>query len=466
MAQAAAIRRVVLVGFGHHAERIYVPLLLQLARQGELELVGIVELASRAQQVERVYAAHGATPPPVTLLDDAQAARPEYVVEQLRSLHRERPFQALLVSCDPRHRRPYFDFACEVGAHVFCDKPIFTLDGIAHDAEVAARYTEELAALERSARAAGVDFVVQTQRRAHAGYRFVHQLLEECVARFDVPVTSLHVQHADGMWVLPGEWGREHHPYKYGFGKLFHSGYHFVDALAYLLRDTLQRFLVKEVEAAVQATFANDAMTVWQGHPLLDVAGARRAPITPGPGGEHDVRALLDFRDRERSVCVADLCLLQHSLSDRNPRSAVTDAYKGIGRVRHERVDVKVSSLLNVQVHSYQARSTRAAREGTGVGEADHFEVLVFRNPTFFREPAFERVDLSALAPGASVAHNELARAQLFRAFLRREPTRSALRDHLLPGALTALLYRGMAARGGRLAVVRQPLDPAWLREG
>ena len=28
---------------------------------------------------------------------------------------------------------------------------------------------------------------------------------------------------------------RENHPYKYGYGKLFHSGYHFIDLLAWLL---------------------------------------------------------------------------------------------------------------------------------------------------------------------------------------------------------------------------------------
>jgi hypothetical protein len=170
------------------------------------------------------------------------------------------------------------------------------------------------------------------------------------------------------------------------------------------------------------------------------------------------VHALLDFRNAAGTVSVAELSLLQNSLSDRDPALPVTDPYKGIGRVRHERVDFKVSSLLNVQVHSYQSRSSRASSEGEAPGQADHFEVLVFRHPKFFSEPTFEKVTLSQLAPATALAHNEQARGTLFRAFLRRERTGSELSDHLLPGLLTALLYRGIARGAGRLAVVSRDL--------
>ena len=32
--------------------------------------------------------------------------------------------------------------------------------------------------------------------------------------------------------MMPHDYDIENHPYKYGYGKLFHSGYHFIDLLA------------------------------------------------------------------------------------------------------------------------------------------------------------------------------------------------------------------------------------------
>ena len=35
---------------------------------------------------------------------------------------------------------------------------------------------------------------------------------------------------------MPHDLDKENHPYKYGYGKLYHSGYHFIDILAELLK--------------------------------------------------------------------------------------------------------------------------------------------------------------------------------------------------------------------------------------
>ena len=35
---------------------------------------------------------------------------------------------------------------------------------------------------------------------------------------------------------MPHDLLKENHPYKYGYGKLFHSGYHFIDLLSDLIK--------------------------------------------------------------------------------------------------------------------------------------------------------------------------------------------------------------------------------------
>lgn len=56
------------------------------------------------------------------------------------------------------------------------------------------------------------------------------------VREYNIPITYIDIYHNDGMWNMPSEFlERENHPYKYGYGKLFHSGYHFIDLVAWLM---------------------------------------------------------------------------------------------------------------------------------------------------------------------------------------------------------------------------------------
>ena len=88
-----------------------------------------------------------------------------------------------------------------------------------------------LALAERST----ANATVTVQRRAHPGYCFVHKLLSDFVKLWRIPISYIDIYHADGMWCMPGEMcTRSYHPYKHGYGKLMHSGYHFLDLLMWL----------------------------------------------------------------------------------------------------------------------------------------------------------------------------------------------------------------------------------------
>lgn len=412
------------------------------------------------ERVAQLLAAHGLTAAELTLLDPERTHDATYVLAALQTLYARTPFDAMLIACDPRQRAAYFAFACTAKISLFVDKPVFAKDDLAADEVQSREYIRDLYELEAQARATGIDLVVQAQRREHVGYRFVLKTLESCMERFGVPVTSLQIHHADGMWVLPSEWERDYHPYKFGFGKLFHSGYHFIDLMAVLLRSTLRQHRVSDIEVAAKATFPSDSLAVWANHPLLPADKRQASMLDRSRYGEHDVFALLDFSNEEHTVCVAELALLQNSLSDRDPGAVVKNPYKGTGRVRHERVDLKLASLLDIQVHSYQSRSTREPA-GTEPGEVDHFDILLFRSQHFFAEPAFEKITLTDLEPAAAVAHNEQARGALLKRFLRREASGSDLRSHLLTGLLTGLIYSAVAKSRRGIGTARSALSAA-----
>lgn len=434
-------RRLLLAGAGRHAERIYLPVLAEMASRGEVILTGVVELATRAEKIRPLV------PAPMTVIHDHLAADRAHVYAQISRLYQSAPFDAMLIANDPRCRQAYFDFACDHGIAVFTDKPVFAVDGIAHDPRLATIYEQQLHALDARVKAAGIEFVIQTQRRDHPGYHYIRNLVRACCARHGLPVTSLQIQHADGMWVLADEWEREHHPYKYGFGKLFHSGYHFVDLAAFLLTDTIVAHNIRTVDIAAKAVMAANAP--------LPATGRNMPPLDRSRYGEYDVHALLDF-----GPCTAHLTLLQNSFSDRDPSRTVTDPYKGTGRVRHERIDLKISTAMNIQVHSYQSSSI-SEPAGNATGQTDHYEILIFRNPSLEPGTVFERLTMADLAAGQMRAHNEKSRISLLRKFLSHEPTGSELADHRLTGSLVSAIYAALARAPGRIGTCSWKLTDA-----
>merc|ERR1712151_181742 len=61
------------------------------------------------------------------------------------------------------------------------------------------------------------------------------RIISGFVKEHRVPISYIDIYHADGMWGMPGEMcTRSYHPYKHGYGKLMHSGYHFLDLLMWL----------------------------------------------------------------------------------------------------------------------------------------------------------------------------------------------------------------------------------------
>lgn len=430
-------QRVALAGLGPHARRIYLPLLAELVRSGQISFECVFEKEDKRAQTEALLASAG--------LGDVKKIFVQDVAQDLARTYRETPFDCLLVSTEPRSRMEFYEFALARGVAVLTDKPVLAPENIAHDLAIAQMYPAQIASLEERFRKKGVDFCVQAQRREHAGYQHIRNYLDDFIRKFSLPVTEVSLHHADGMWVLPDEWERDYHPYKYGFGKLFHSGYHFVDLLCWLLEPSGQVDPLTRVMLSGRATWPAETLGLWSGSHLLPPQ--RRAGTTLTTPGEYDVHALLQFFSEKTPVTTAVLQLLQHSFSDRDPAKVVTDVYKGIGRVRHERLDLKVSSLLNIQVHSYQSASRTEAVPGKQVGERDHFEVLIFRNTAVCGGENFRRLFFDDAHDLTLESHNEQGRERLLKKFLRGEAP-SPLRDHLATAQLISLLYQMISAQG------------------
>ncbi|HHK6556487.1 TPA: Gfo/Idh/MocA family oxidoreductase, partial [Streptococcus pneumoniae] len=160
---------------------------------------------------------------------------PQYE-EVLKKKVVENNINKAIISTEPRSHKMYIDFCLNNGLDIMCDKPITTplYTNSFHGASlIMEEYQEMLDMFENSS---SQMFEIQTQRRAHKGYIRIKEIISKVVSEYHVPINKITISHSDGTWSMPSETVfRENHPYKYGYGKLMHSGYHFIDLLSFFI---------------------------------------------------------------------------------------------------------------------------------------------------------------------------------------------------------------------------------------
>jgi hypothetical protein len=269
--------------------------------------------------------------------------------------------------------------------------------------------------------------MVFCQRRKHKWFLFIKQYIEEVIAQYWIPITYIGYYHSDGMWNMPNEFVyRENHPYKYWYGKLLHSGYHFIDICGYLTNlnnnHTKQiNMYVSEINAKDTFAYANQytfekIFPNWTFHTNLDTYMNKIVNF-----GEVDCFINLQLLNQVWLVeTTLQLDLLQTGFSRRAWQELPIDTYKGNGRLRHEYININLGHLVNIKVHSYKSFEKTNKAESTNfkyhyeVGASNHFEIQIFRNNQLIWWKSFEIIDLWKESENLM----ENARDSLFRDFV------------------------------------------------
>jgi hypothetical protein len=304
---------------------------------------------------------------------------------------------------------------------------------------------------------------IQCQRRFHPVYQFVKDQLINVVEEYQIPVTYIDSYHCDGMWNMPDEFlSRENHPYKYGYGKLFHSGYHFIDIVCWLLQANkyAEGKQADSLELYTTDMRPHDFMHVindknyehlFENSKLTDLFKRhKKDPIDVT--GEIDLHTLMRFTQNEKLVTTVNLGLMQNGFSRRGWIDLPENTYKGNGRIRHERMNIQIGPLMNIQLHSYQSKEVaeRANSNTDDVGELEHLDVYIFRNTKLIGGKEFEKFsakDLMNKKENKFIGFNESARKTCLKTFLKTQKGESDLLDHALSVKILEQCYASMSAR-------------------
>lgn len=432
---------IILIGLGPYAKRHYI----SFFRKNDNFPQFIVDLESKKDDIQKFLSTLELEIPCFYISDTCKdcGVLPENIREKFLMLLEQYHVTHAIISSEPKSHLAYLDFLIENGINILVEKPLTAPSNGSFSLQAAEKvesdYQYLLNKLEmRPFQDVRVD--IQCHRRYHPVYNFVQNQIEMFVREFDIPPTYCDIYHCDGMWNMPNEFfSRENHPYKYGYGKLFHSGYHFIDLLTILLKSGFKHCSKVPNFAEMYGTNFSpyDAFSVFNQNDYIRFFNKAYEETNPSDFeglGELDFFSILQLYNGNKKITTCNINLLQTGFSRRAWSELPEDTYKQNGRIRHERVNIQFGPLFNIQVHSYLSTESKfkTSQDPFSAGNTHHFDVMIFRNSSLIGGKPYELFRYDDFATDEQGSFNEVSRARCLKNFLSNSPSSTDLRDHKL----------------------------------
>jgi len=249
-------------------------------------------------------------------------------------------------------------------------------------------------------------FSIITQRRYHPAYDYIKREVTEVFRKTNCPVTHSYFYHSDGQWRLPKELLLEqYHGYNRGIGKCSHSGYHFFDLLAQIMKTqtnnkkpdyvSVESSFVRPNDLLEQLTL-DDYNLIFKDFPRYN---KEKLKAKMKKYGEVDASIHFNFIKNGQKISFSDMNLVHNGFSNRSWLNPKEDLYKGNGRLRHEHHIITQGPFQSIHYHSYQSDETnnKKLNSSENSGGELHFEVHIYRNKKILstNKPQFEIIDYS-----------------------------------------------------------------------
>ena len=410
MIQDQGTPRFLLIGVGPHAKRTYIPHLRGLETDGRAKLVAAVDIQQNKHalteyqrkvcpEVEFLFV-------PFFTLDMSLETMLELklLVARLR-------ISCVIISTEPLAHRAYGLWALSQKLNIIMDKPVTTRrDTVSSFDEaygIARDYEDLLQGYKDLQRRRTTCFLINSHRRYHPGFNCTLEMIREIKQKTGCPVTNIVTTHCDGQWRLPTEIvEQQYHTYNAGYGKVSHSGYHFIDTLYQYVKagmgDDKRPDMIEVVTSFIKPNGFHIQLNT---NDYKRLFGAERYDAVNKFSdealkerfqsfGEVDAAIQLTFYREGEAIALAQLNLQHNGFARRNWILPGADLYKGNGRVKHESHEIKSGPFQTIVIDSRQAndKHDRSRPSTTLLGSDNHFEVKVFRNCDMLLEEAPLRV--------------------------------------------------------------------------
>lgn len=441
-------KNICLVGVGAHSKRIY----LNYFKKHNLNLALVLDIDSQKDNVRKLLDDNGFYNTKIYTIKDKvkdNKSLDDNTQNVLKEICNLLEITHIIIATEPKAHYMYLEFALKNDIHVLTDKPITVTKNMTSKKsieEVKNRYYE---LLELSKKSKG-DVMVMCQRQYHYGYELIRKTLNEVVSKYKIPITFIDIYYCDGAWEMPHDLEKENHPYKYGYGELFHSGYHFIDLLSEFIkinRTLPKNKLITKGELNANYFIPNDELGVinledykriFKGQKIPDYYYNTKNPSFKNYGEKNFYGSIKLTNEKNQLITMANLNLL-HTGFSRRGWIETRDFYKTNGRIRHERLNIQIGNLMNIQVHSYQSKQIQDRTDIESeelVGGLEHFDIDIFRNSDVIGGKPFERITVGSLhseeEKKSMLGYNEQAREEYLSKFLNNKCDKGLLKDQAM----------------------------------
>lgn len=412
-----------LVGVGPHAQRIYVPAFFKFAKDIPIRLVAAVDLKRQKDSVDSYLNDRGYDLEMLYLDSfDAASGIPDHSKAMLDALVTQFDIRGVVISTEPTAHKAYAEWALHRRLHILMDKPISVRKAIGVDPSQAMGliddYNELLDLYKLHQANKPTIFSINVQRRYDHGFDKVRELVSETAKKFNMPVTSMQIMHADGSWRFPQEiLTQESHGLFDGLGKISHSGYHMFDMAWQIYQsglidgkhpDQLEIFSSPLTPSGLNASLNEEDYTRYFG-PEYERTGlsSKQYLDKVSDYGEIDSFSVIRLLRNGENICNISVNLLHSSFARRSWAVPNADFYKGNGRVKHQQFIIQQGPFQCIQIHNYQSKDQHDVDNSDEfeVGGNNHFDIYVFRNAGMFGGgEAFTKISAQDLEQQADTA--------------------------------------------------------------
>jgi len=464
--------RIIIVGVGLHAKRIYIPQLFELAKDYPIKLFGVVELKSKEKDLREYFLKQNQPVGFIFTEPFYQKRLPLPLRQQLNQFVKVNKINGIIISTESTLHNVYADWALDVGLNILMDKPITARrDSVSDIKNAKGIYTDFQSLLvkyQRSQRIAKTMFGINTQRRYHPGFQQVSEAIKTMSHKSGCPITSTQSMHCDGEWRLPDEMVTEdYHTYKIGNGKVSHSGYHVIDSICNFYNSAF--IPGKEADSVMLSTFfvqPNGLIHQLNSDDYENYFGKEYSKNRIFSDkylktefknyGEVDVTTMLSFCRKGVPIAISSLALIHNGFSRRTWYHTRPDRYKGNGRVKHEYHNIQQGPFQNIQIHSYQSKDDHSKNilDDINLGGNNHFDILTFKNPKFTHDnESLSKLNMEDLLKDSQMEFSSLAieqsKKRVLLEFIRfitglieKPELKSNIESHDLPTKIMSGIYQ------------------------
>jgi hypothetical protein len=418
------LKKLIVIGAGPHYQKQYQGVLESFHN----EIALLIDLEDKEESIRLFFQKKALKPRYMLFLQESlrNALTPALIHSLIAPRVDLTSVDGVILSTEPKARKAYALWAAECGLPVFMDKPTSAFSDWNKMDSLLGDFEE----IEQVAHRNRVPIVVSCERRAHPGYLWSQKYLRDLIEETRLPLTGIDIHFAGGIWHLSDEYSTiEKHPFKYGYGILLHSGYHYIDLLATFLSLNQPFFQEEEPTYRCQymATFPSD-QTWTQGSPYYASIDSEKTPfLSDVPYGETDLLLMGQMQNKGRTWTQFSLKLLGTSVSMREEKSFLPFLK---GKIRQEHVILHLGHLCSLQVRSNPLKKLNPSRY-----PLEDFNITILHNPLLKgREPivTIGRKELSQLFPEIpqNSSFNSYARQWQLREFLQRRTGNSSFSSH------------------------------------